>query len=446
MCGKSAYCWKTMFTGRLFAGTVVTSLPWSTILPSSGRSNPATIRSVVVLPQPLGPSSEKNSPSAISRETSSTAPTPPKRFVTLSRPMAARGSATALNGLPPRPCARLWGSLRAVRPGSACRSRRRSRTCRRQGEPLLARPPRARGAGPPSGLRLARPGRGRPRGSAGPGRRLPRRRLGGAGSRARVRFAYARPSATPALARGPRADASAHADDFLRPAASLGESNREESHAGAQSGNARGMGGSPSAAARARGRAQQARRGDREGAAGAALGPGREGVHPGRRGWEEDARRAVRRPFAAADLPPDVRPDLRAGLPGLHRSRRSLRRRAAAPEQPRRHADRGLPRADREAARVQAANGLEVPVRVVLRERLQLRLGRLSRGGTGDGRKDGEGRCRGGGLAQGLGKGRRRRSRARDGGDTGLERLQARGRGCLPHVLPDGARPIVRAV
>src|SRR3954451_4331861 len=42
------------------------------------------MRSVVVLPQPLGPSSVKNSPSRISRFRRSTAGTAPKRFVRFS--------------------------------------------------------------------------------------------------------------------------------------------------------------------------------------------------------------------------------------------------------------------------------------------------------------------------------------------------------------------------
>jgi hypothetical protein len=62
MCGKSAYDWKTMFTSRLLAGTPVTSLPCSCTVPRVGSSKPATIRMVVVLPQPDGPSNEKNSP------------------------------------------------------------------------------------------------------------------------------------------------------------------------------------------------------------------------------------------------------------------------------------------------------------------------------------------------------------------------------------------------
>src|SRR2546427_13280293 len=45
--------------------------------PSSGRSKPAISRSVVVLPEPDGPSRVKNSPAGISRSTRSTATTSP---------------------------------------------------------------------------------------------------------------------------------------------------------------------------------------------------------------------------------------------------------------------------------------------------------------------------------------------------------------------------------
>src|SRR6476660_7783879 len=48
--------------------------------PSSGRSKPAISRSVVVLPEPDGPSSVKNSPAGISRSTRSTATTSPYVF------------------------------------------------------------------------------------------------------------------------------------------------------------------------------------------------------------------------------------------------------------------------------------------------------------------------------------------------------------------------------
>src|SRR4051812_5598449 len=78
-----------MFTGRRFAGTAVTSTPLRTMRPASGISKPATMRSVVVLPHPLGPSSEKNSPSPISSVTSSTAACLPNRLLTPTTPIAA---------------------------------------------------------------------------------------------------------------------------------------------------------------------------------------------------------------------------------------------------------------------------------------------------------------------------------------------------------------------
>ena len=59
-----------MLTWRRVGVTGVTSCPCKTIRPSSGTSKPAIIRKVVVLPQPLGPSSEKNSPSPIESVTS----------------------------------------------------------------------------------------------------------------------------------------------------------------------------------------------------------------------------------------------------------------------------------------------------------------------------------------------------------------------------------------
>src|SRR5690606_32876764 len=58
-----------MATSRSRAGTLVTSRPFSSIRPEVTASSPAIMRSVVVLPQPEGPSSVKNSPSWISRLT-----------------------------------------------------------------------------------------------------------------------------------------------------------------------------------------------------------------------------------------------------------------------------------------------------------------------------------------------------------------------------------------
>ena len=52
------------------------------MLPPSGRSNPAIMRSSVVLPQPEGPSSVKNSPASMAMLTWSTAVKVPKRRVT----------------------------------------------------------------------------------------------------------------------------------------------------------------------------------------------------------------------------------------------------------------------------------------------------------------------------------------------------------------------------
>jgi len=58
------------------------SRPVSSTRPMSGSSNPAIIRSEVVLPHPDGPSIEKNSPRPTVMVTSSTATVSPKRFVT----------------------------------------------------------------------------------------------------------------------------------------------------------------------------------------------------------------------------------------------------------------------------------------------------------------------------------------------------------------------------
>jgi hypothetical protein len=62
-----------VLTLRLCGGTRDTSEPSSRIAPSVGVSNPAIIRSVVVFPQPEGPSIEKNSPDAMEKSASATA-------------------------------------------------------------------------------------------------------------------------------------------------------------------------------------------------------------------------------------------------------------------------------------------------------------------------------------------------------------------------------------
>ena len=122
------------------------------------------------------------------------------------------------------------------------------------------------------------------------------------------------------------------------------------------------------AAAGAREGAHPPQRRARARAARAALGADREGVQLRDRRGDQDARRALRRPLAAARLPLHVRPRLRGGLPGLLVERRHLQRRRPAPERPRRHVALRLARAAREAAGVQAAHGLDVPLGVVSTE------------------------------------------------------------------------------
>src|ERR1051325_10536641 len=63
---------------RRSGGRLVMSVPWNSIEPPSGFSRPAIMRKVVVLPQPDGPSSPKNSPWLTSRDTSATARVEPK--------------------------------------------------------------------------------------------------------------------------------------------------------------------------------------------------------------------------------------------------------------------------------------------------------------------------------------------------------------------------------
>src|SRR5215472_16221018 len=67
---------------RFAVGTWVTSWPSMWIAPEVGISNPATMRSEVVLPQPDGPRKEMNSPCSTEREKSSTATWVAKRLWT----------------------------------------------------------------------------------------------------------------------------------------------------------------------------------------------------------------------------------------------------------------------------------------------------------------------------------------------------------------------------
>src|SRR5437588_6229915 len=82
--GKRAYCWNTKPRFRLCAGMFVTSAPEISTLPVDGSSNPAMIFRIVVLPEPLGPSSVTRAPSATENEVGSTAVTIPNSLDTWS--------------------------------------------------------------------------------------------------------------------------------------------------------------------------------------------------------------------------------------------------------------------------------------------------------------------------------------------------------------------------
>ena len=86
MCGHTAYDWNTMPMPRRSGGTAMPAAvsfsvrPASSMRPAVGSSSPAIIRSVVVFPQPDGPSSVINSPSRTSRSRLLTARNDPNRF------------------------------------------------------------------------------------------------------------------------------------------------------------------------------------------------------------------------------------------------------------------------------------------------------------------------------------------------------------------------------
>ena len=77
--------------------------------PPSGRSKPAIMRRSVVLPQPEGPSSVKNSPASTEKLTSSTAVKSPKRRVTLRISSSAIGRGPGITN-----CARIVSEAATV--------------------------------------------------------------------------------------------------------------------------------------------------------------------------------------------------------------------------------------------------------------------------------------------------------------------------------------------
>src|SRR4051812_12178453 len=97
------------------------SCPASRIVPDVGDSSPATIRRVVVLPQPEGPRSAKKEPRGTSRSRSCTAVKPPKDLVTdrsrsPSNPSEASVDA-ASRGAAPEPA---WGAGPAPPVSATC--------------------------------------------------------------------------------------------------------------------------------------------------------------------------------------------------------------------------------------------------------------------------------------------------------------------------------------
>src|SRR5437879_4529128 len=80
-----------VFTRLRYGGTGSSLSPPIQSSPAVALSNPATIRNSVVLPEPLSPRIVKNSPSAISKETSRNTTFLPKVFATLR--MLRSGSA-----------------------------------------------------------------------------------------------------------------------------------------------------------------------------------------------------------------------------------------------------------------------------------------------------------------------------------------------------------------
>ena len=126
-------------------------------VPPSGRTRPATLRTSVVLPAPLGPSRPRISPGARSSETPSSARRAPKDF---ERLRTSRGDAAAIGGNP-MPIDPLWRAPSWVNLRRLPMSSLTVRSSRRGGKPRHAavvlagalargvRGGRLRGAGPP---------------------------------------------------------------------------------------------------------------------------------------------------------------------------------------------------------------------------------------------------------------------------------------------------------
>src|SRR5256885_15866678 len=143
MCGQIAYDWKPMPRLRLGGatnprrGTEATTRPRSAISPASGCSSPATRRKVVVLPQPLGPSSVKISPRSTSSDAPSRARTAPKTLVTPSRRRTITAPRSALPELSRRQ-SRAFHERLELRPRDLRMADARSETAVRPRDHVLA--------------------------------------------------------------------------------------------------------------------------------------------------------------------------------------------------------------------------------------------------------------------------------------------------------------------
>src|SRR5712692_5533145 len=180
-------------------------------------------------------------------------------------------------------------------------------------------------------------------------------------------------------------------------------------------------------------------------AAGAAVGSDRQGVSIRDRRGERLAGRPLPRALAAPRLPLHVRARVHGGVCDLLDDRRRVRRLRRAPGEPRRHAFGGIAGAAREAADVQAADGVDISLGLLARRRLQLRLQRfVHRGATARGgyriqlraRRPRDGRDNTGPAARRRERGHDRNRRGHvHAPEAGHERVHARGRRRLPRVF-----------
>src|SRR6267142_4736104 len=180
-------------------------------------------------------------------------------------------------------------------------------------------------------------------------------------------------------------------------------------------------------------------------AAGIAVGPGRQAVSIRDRRGQRLAGGALPRPLAAPRLSLHVRPRLQGGLRDVLDDRGRVQWICHSSGQPRRHTFSGVAGAAREAAGVQAADGMDLSLGVLAGRRLQLRLQRLvHRAATARWRHRIQLRARRSRDGPDIRPTPRCRAERRHGGnrcghlharEAGHERVPARGRCRLPHLF-----------